>query len=79
MESWFTVALVFVIVWWPLFFMALPVGVRHDHKDEHAEASGAPRNPRLWVKAAATSVIAAALTYGIDVLIRSDLLNGLVR
>lgn len=79
MQSWFTAALVYVIVWWLLFFMVLPIGVRHDRKDEHAEASGAPRNPRMLIKAGITTLVAVAVTYGIDQLIRSGMLAGLVQ
>ncbi|MPY70581.1 MAG: DUF1467 family protein [Alphaproteobacteria bacterium] len=61
----FSGILVYVVLWWLVFFMTLPIGVRPPHEvGERAEPgheSGAPVKPRLWLKAAATTVIAGAL------------------
>jgi len=70
--SWLSGLVVYIILWWLVFFMALPVGVRS--QAEEAEDGGedivpgstesAPVKPRLWLKALITSIIALAL-YGI--------------
>lgn len=61
----FSGIVVFVILWWLIFFMSLPIGVRPPHEvGESAQPgheAGAPVRPRLWIKAAAATVIAAAL------------------
>jgi predicted secreted protein len=63
--SIFTGGMVYVVIWWLVFFAALPIGVRT--ADEAGEAvqpglaDSAPLRPRLWVKAAAATVLAAAL------------------
>lgn len=69
--TWFTGVLVFVIIWWIVFFMALPWGAHPPEEPEDGHAESAPRNPMLWRKALATTAIAAvvfaAVYYVIDV------------
>lgn len=64
--SFVTLILVYVIVWWLVFFAALPFGVRAQHENDREMADGtdpgAPANPNLKKKALATSLIAAVLT-----------------
>jgi predicted secreted protein len=59
-------ALIYVVIWWLVFFMALPIGARSYHEaGEEVEAgnvSSAPMRPRLWLKAGVTTGIAAVLT-----------------
>ena len=60
--------LVFVIAWWLVFFMLLPLGVRAQNESDEANVPGtpesAPRNPMLVKKALGASV-AAAIILGI--------------
>ncbi len=64
--SFVTLILVYVIVWWLVFFAALPFGVsgQHENGKEITEGTdpGAPTNPNLKKKALITSLIAAVLT-----------------
>jgi predicted secreted protein len=60
----FGLIVVYVIVWWIVFFVALPVGVRQDRAVEEGHDPGAPDRPMLWRKAAAATVIAAILVGG---------------
>ena len=61
--NWFTAILLFVVIWWLVFFMTLPWGVRNVREAREAEEAGhdkgAPVNPRIWLKAGVTTVIAA--------------------
>lgn len=59
--SWVTGLLVYVMIWWVLFFMALPFGVRLEDEPEVGHATSAPRNPMLWRKALVTTLIAGVL------------------
>ncbi len=56
------IAVVFAITWWLVFFMALPFGVRPPDEPEPGHAPSAPERPRLAIKAAITTAIAATLT-----------------
>lgn len=52
---------VYVIIWWLVFFMTLPFGVKKTEEVEEGHEPGAPEKPMLWRKAAITSLIAALL------------------
>ena len=77
--TWFSAILVYVIVWWLVFFMSLPVGARSYHEAgedvETGNAESAPMRPRLWLKAGVATVIAAILTVIIYFLIDSGALS----
>ncbi|MYE02617.1 MAG: DUF1467 family protein [Alphaproteobacteria bacterium] len=73
--SWLSGIVVYVILWWLVFFMALPVGVRRAREVERGNDPGAPERPRLALKAAVTTVIAAVLTLLVFLLIDSGWLT----
>ncbi|MEK9660953.1 MAG: DUF1467 family protein [Alphaproteobacteria bacterium] len=59
---------VFVVLWWLVFFMVLPWGVRRLEAPEEGQEHGAPERPMLWRKAAVTTLVAVvlfAVTYAI--------------
>jgi predicted secreted protein len=66
---------VFVIAWWTIFFMTLPFGARPPEQPEEGHAASAPERPRLLLKAAVTTVLAALVTAGFAYLIESGLLD----
>ncbi|MET4697060.1 putative secreted protein [Constrictibacter sp. MBR-5] len=66
---------VYVIVWWLVFFMVLPWGVRAPEEQEVGHQAGAPQAPRMWLKALITTLVAAVLWVGIDVFIVSDVFS----
>lgn len=57
--------LVYVIAWWLIFFMALPIGIQsHDEAGEAVEPGtpeSAPVRPRLLLKALVASVLAGVV------------------
>ena len=63
--NWFSGIVVFVIIWWVVFFMALPIGVRSPDEAgvevEPGHATSAPVRPRLWLKAGATTAVSVVL------------------
>ena len=77
--SWFSAVLVFIVVWWLVFFMSLPVGARSYHEAGEEVETGnipsAPIRPRLWLKAGISTVVAAVLTVMIYFLIASGQLG----
>lgn len=77
--TWASGIVVFVILWWLIFFMTLPFGVRPPHEVGEAAAPGhvasAPVRPRLWFKAGVTTLIASVLWIAAYFLIASDLIS----
>ena len=55
--NWFTGVLVYSIVWCVVFLTVLPFGVRRVETPEEGHDHGAPVQPMLWRKAAATTAI----------------------
>ncbi len=53
---------VYVIIWWCVFFMVLPLGIKPVDAPPPEHFAGAPDRPRLWTKAGATTLIAGLLT-----------------
>jgi len=58
--NWFTGVAAYVVIWWVVIFAILPLGVR-PAEDEMGQRVGAPANPRLGIKAVATTIISAVL------------------
>ena len=73
--SWLSGVVVFVIVWWLVFFMTLPVGVRRAREVERGNDPGAPEGAKLGLKAAVTTAIAGVLTLLAFLLIDSEWLT----
>ena len=69
--NWFTAVVVYVICWWVTLFAVLPWWVTPAAPDDPGHAAGAPQNPRLLLKAAITTGIAAALWLVIFAIVQS--------
>ena len=52
---------VYILLWWWVFLMTLPFGVKAPDTGETGHATSAPAKPMLWRKAGVTTVIAAVL------------------
>lgn len=66
---------VYLLMWWWVFLMSLPFGVRTVEDPETGHASSAPARPMLWRKMAVTTVIAAVLTGIINWVIASQIIS----
>jgi len=73
--NWFGSAITFVVVWWLVLFMVLPFGATPPEEVEPGMATSAPAKPRIGLKLAITTVIAALLTGGILWLADSGLIQ----
>ena len=77
--TWFSAALVFVVVWWLVFFMGLPIGARSYHEAgedvDVGNVPSAPMRPRVWLKAVISTAVAFVLTIGIYFLVDSGALS----
>jgi predicted secreted protein len=65
----------FAVVWWLVFFMALPFGAEPEEHPAPGHVESAPARPRLLLKALVTTVLAALLTWGIAWLIDSGVID----
>lgn len=66
---------VYIILWWWVLFMALPIGVRREDAPQPGNDAGAPKRPMLAIKLVATTLISAVLWIIVDQIIRSDLIS----
>jgi predicted secreted protein len=73
--NWFTGLMVFIILWWLVWFMLLPIGVKVPDEVEKGHATSAPSNPNLGVKFAATTLISGALWGVVYLVITSELIS----
>ena len=66
---------VYILLWWWVFLMSLPFGVRPSAEIEQGHATSAPAKPMLWRKMAASTLIAAVLFAVVYVVIRSGVIS----
>lgn len=61
--GWISGAAVYLIIWWTVIFMVLPWGVQPVSREDvqRGHAPSAPRQPRILLKMAVTTVISAVL------------------
>ena len=69
------IIIIYVIVWWILFFMALPFGLKKPVNNIPGQDRGAPEKPKLWLKFFVVSIISLILTIIINFIIRNNLLG----
>lgn len=73
--QWFTGVMVYIIIWWLVFFTALPFGARPPEHVEIGHADSAPEKPRLWMKALISAVIAGFIFAAVYWVIDNDLIS----
>ena len=66
---------VYLLMWWWVFLMSLPFGVRTEDNPEAGHATSAPARPMLWRKMVVTTLIATALTAVIHWIISSEIIS----
>lgn len=60
--TWYGTLIVFVVIWWCLFFMLLPVGVQPVERSKPGHDPGSPNRQRLGVKSAVCTIATILLT-----------------
>lgn len=70
-----SLALTYLMIWWIVFFMALPVGIRAEDSPVKGQDSGAPKNPCLGRKMLATTIISALLLWLFIYLVQINVLT----
>ena len=66
---------VYILLWWWVFLMTLPFGVRYPDTVEKGHATSAPAKPHLWRKALITTVISSVLFAIVYWVIVSEIIN----
>lgn len=66
---------VYFVVWWVVLFAVLPWGAHPPDEPEPGMAPSAPRKPRILLKFAVTTVVAAVVWAGIYMVVMSDLIS----
>ncbi len=67
-----TFLVIFVILWWLILFLILPIGVKKQESVEFGNDPGAPTNPMLKKKFLITTIIAFVLTL-ITIIIKNEI------
>ena len=73
--NWVEGIVAYVIIWWVVLFAVLPFGVRPAPLGDPGHAAGAPANPRLALKAAVTTAIAALIWLGLYALLHAGVIS----
>lgn len=73
--GWVTGTVVYLLTWWVVLFMVLPVGIEHEENPDPGHMSGAPKNPKIKMKFVITTIISAFLWLVIYALIKMELIN----
>ena len=54
---------IYIVIWWVLFFIALPLGVKRAKSLMPGHDSGAPEKTYLWKKFIIVSIVTLIFTY----------------
>lgn len=65
----------FAVAWWLILFMVLPWGVQPPAAPPPGTVPSAPTRPRLLLKFAVTTILAALATLAVKLLVESDLFS----
>jgi len=73
--GWVTGIVVYMLVWWITLCAGLPLWVTPAEPDDPGHAAGAPQRPRLLLKMAITTMVAALIWLAIYMLVKSPWLS----
>jgi predicted secreted protein len=72
--SWLAGIFLYLLIWMLVLFTVLPWGVKIPEQPEPGHATSAPTNPRMWLRAGITTVVAALVWLIAYFVIESDLI-----
>jgi predicted secreted protein len=67
--------LVYVVCWWLLFFIALPIGVVYSDQKHPAQSTGAPEKRYMLAKFLCVTLAAFLATGAIDLIVDSGIVQ----
>lgn len=66
---------IFIVIWWLVFFISLPIGIqRHPDLNDGGDP-GAPANPRLGLKAVATTGVSIVIFIIVFLAVQAELVD----
>ena len=72
---WPIVALTYILLWWLVLFMLLPLGVKTPQNPALGHDPGAPEKPHHAAKFAAATLLAGGLTWAVAAFVQSGLIT----
>ena len=69
--SLFEYFIIYVVIWWILFFISLPLGVRKSENLLPGQDSGAPEKTYLWKKFIIVSILTLLFTYIVSLVLQN--------
>jgi predicted secreted protein len=66
---------VYILLWWWVFLMTLPFGVKSPETVETGHATSAPERPLIWRKVGVATIIAAILFSIVFMVIDSGIIS----
>ena len=69
--SLFECFIIYVVIWWILFFISLPLGVRKSENLLPGQDSGAPEKTYLWKKFIIVSILTLIFTYIVSLVLQN--------
>ena len=69
--SLFGYFIIYVVIWWILFFISLPLGVRKSENLLPGQDSGAPEKTYLWKKFIIVSILTLIFTYIVSLFLQN--------
>jgi predicted secreted protein len=66
---------VYILLWWWVFLMTLPFGVKSPETVETGHATSAPERPLIWRKVGVATIIAAILFSIVFIVIDSGIIS----
>jgi predicted secreted protein len=55
--------IIYIVIWWILFFISLPLGVKRSENLLPGQDTGAPEKTYLWKKFTIVSLVSLIFTY----------------
>ena len=62
--------IIYIVIWWILFFISLPLGVKRSESLLPGQDTGAPEKTYLWKKFTIVSLISLIFTYFVALVLK---------
>ena len=63
--------IIYIVIWWILFFISLPLGVKRSENLLPGQDTGAPEKTYLWKKFTIVSLITFILTFIVALVLKN--------